>query len=171
MQILVIQDHKENRRKCSLTPLEGRAGVSFVRLESPALAPAKFEVGSGILLSMEGPVLSPADARLVSGGGALIVLDSTWARLPKLAKRLTLAPGAQLVRRSLPVEIVTAYPRVSKVHEDPPGGLASIEALYAATALLGEPNPELLQGYRWAEEFLRRNSTHLLATTPASGLC
>ena len=171
VRILVLQDHKENRRKCSLTPLEGREGVTFVRLQSPALAPGKIEVGSGILLSIDSPQLSRADHGFVAGEGALVLLDSTWARLPKLANRLQLAQGARLERRSLPHGIVTAYPRVSKVHVDPLGGLASIEALYAATVILGEPRRELLDGYRWAEEFLRRNADLLLVTSPASRLC
>lgn len=171
MRIWVIQDHKENRRKCSLTPLEGRPDVTFQRLESPAWAPAKLEVGSGILLSIDGPLLTRADHSLLSGEGALVLLDSTWARLPKLVSRLKILDGARLEPRSLPRGILTAYPRVSKIHEDPDGGLASIEALFAATAILGEPCLDLLRGYRWAEEFLRRNPSLPLVTSPVSRLC
>ena len=32
-------------------------------------------------------------------------------------------------------------------------------ALYAAVHILHGPRPELLEGYRWAEEFLRLNPT------------
>jgi pre-rRNA-processing protein TSR3 len=59
-------------------------------------------------------------------------------------------------RRRLP-PLATAYPRKSRVFEDPERGLASIEALYAALALLGDVRPELLGSYRWAREFLRLN--------------
>jgi pre-rRNA-processing protein TSR3 len=53
---------------------------------------------------------------------------------------------------------VTAYPRRSRTFTDPERGLASIEALFAALALLGEPRRELLDGYRWAAEFLAANT-------------
>ena len=60
------------------------------------------------------------------------------------------------MRRRLP-ELVTAYPRRSTFAVDPRHGLASVEALYAATALLDGPCPELLAQYRWAAEFLAAN--------------
>jgi len=51
----------------------------------------------------------------------------------------------------------TAYPRVSKTYDDPAGGLATIEALYAAYHLMGRPTQGLLDDYHWAEEFLEVN--------------
>jgi pre-rRNA-processing protein TSR3 len=57
------------------------------------------------------------------------------------------------------VALVTAYPRKSKLFEDPERGLASVEALYAALALLGEQRQELLANYRWARTFLALNPT------------
>ena len=170
MRFLVIQDHKENRRKCSLTPLEGRADVTFLRLSSPAWEPGKVEAGSGILLGVEAPPLRPEDADLLEDG-AIVLLDSTWARLPKLARRIQVPAGARLEARSIPPGVVSVYPRVSKVHEDPPGGLASVEALFAATVILGEPRLDLLTGYRWAREFLARNGWEALAPPVAVGVC
>ncbi len=38
--------------------------------------------------------------------------------------------------------------------EDPTGGLASVEALYAAKRLLGDDDPDVLEGYHWREAFL-----------------
>ena len=38
--------------------------------------------------------------------------------------------------------------------DDPGAGLASIEALYLARALLGDRDPSLLAGYHWREPFL-----------------
>jgi pre-rRNA-processing protein TSR3 len=58
------------------------------------------------------------------------------------------------VRRSIPGQLATAYPRTSKVFEDPAAGLASIEALYVARRLLGDDDPSLLDGYHWKEQFL-----------------
>ena len=53
-------------------------------------------------------------------------------------------------------DVRTAYPRVSKVFDDPQQGLASIEALYLAKRLLGDDDASLLDGYHWREEFLRQ---------------
>jgi len=58
--------------------------------------------------------------------------------------------------RSLP-PLVTAYPRSSKVSEDPEGGLATIEALYAAYRILGRDTSALLDHYRWGQEFIELN--------------
>lgn len=168
MRILIVQDPKENPRKCSLTPLEGRPGVTFVRPRSAAWDPGKIRLGSGVLLALDAPLLEPADGELLRGAGALILPDATWARLPKLLRRIEALEGEHFERRRLPQHLQTAYPRVSKVHTDPAGGLASVEALFAATVLLGAPRPDLLEGYRWAEEFLRRNGWQALATNPAS---
>jgi pre-rRNA-processing protein TSR3 len=52
--------------------------------------------------------------------------------------------------------VSTAYPRTSKCFDDPAQGLASIEALYLARALLGDKDPSLLDGYYWRDDFLRR---------------
>ena len=59
------------------------------------------------------------------------------------------------IKRSIPGGLRTAYPRVSKVFDDPAGGLASIEALYVARKLLGDDDPLLLHGYHWKDEFLQ----------------
>jgi pre-rRNA-processing protein TSR3 len=61
-----------------------------------------------------------------------------------------------MVRRRLP-PLATAYPRKSRQFEDPASGLASVEALYAALAILGEARPDLLAQYRWAQGFLDAN--------------
>ena len=60
--------------------------------------------------------------------------------------------------RSLP-PLVTAYPRTSKVHSDPDGGLATVEAVYAAYRLLGRDTAGLLAHYHWADEFVQQNQT------------
>ena len=53
--------------------------------------------------------------------------------------------------------IRTAYPRSSKLFEDPDGGLATVEALYAAHRILGKDIHGLLDYYHWAEQFLLLN--------------
>ena len=160
LRFLVILDSKENRRKCTLTPLEGRDDLAFVRIRKPAVneAPRAVEIAedSGIVLELGAPILQEED-RAHLAAGPLILLDATWARIPKLRARVAFRPGSRLEPRSLPPWVRTAYPRVSKLREDPPAGLASVEALYAASAILGEPLLDLLDAYRWRAEFLDRN--------------
>jgi pre-rRNA-processing protein TSR3 len=82
-----------------------------------------------------------------------LLLDCSWRRVESLGRTVVGEP----VRRRLPA-LQTAYPRRSRTYEDPLEGLASVEALYAALALMGHPRPELLVSYRWAEDFLRLNA-------------
>ena len=105
----------------------------------------KFDATGYILLEVGARPISPADK-----GWPILVLDSTWRLLPRLQKSLTGGPR----RRSIPGNIESAYPRKSKLFDDPKEGLASIEALYIAAELLGEGDPALLDGYEWKEEFL-----------------
>ena len=160
MRFLIVQDFKENRKKCTLTALEGKEEFSFVRLAHPsrpsARRPLSVELGDGILLEVGAPPLTHDDRQLATTGH-VVLLDSTWARVCQVRERVRARTGARLVRRSLPDDVVTAYPRVSKLYEEPSAGLASVEAIYAVTAILGEPRADFLDGYRWAEEFLQRN--------------
>jgi pre-rRNA-processing protein TSR3 len=143
MDVLIVRDPRESTRKCSLTPLRGLPGIRFVEY-----APERrIAAGARVLLHPDGDALGPSDA-----GAPLLLLDCAWRRVPQL--RATLE-GTPRPRRLPPLS--TAYPRKSRVYTDPADGLASIEALYAALALLGEARPELLAGYRWAAEFLARN--------------
>ena len=161
MHFFIVQDYKENRRKCTLTPLEGRRDCTFARLRHPSkcrrgAAEEQVELRGGILLDVSGPPLQPLDRELLEHG-PVILLDATWARLPAVVRRLRHRDGERLERRSLPAGFVTAYPRISKLFEDPQAGLASIEALYCASVILGAPCPDLLDGYRWRSEFLESN--------------
>jgi pre-rRNA-processing protein TSR3 len=137
----VIRHVKERVSKCSLRFLHHRPEISFLR-GKPEL---RFDATGFILLAVDAPPLSVADA-----GHPLLLLDSTWRRLPQLNARIVGEP----IRRSLPGNIATAYPRISKVFDDPGGGLASVEALYLARKLLGDDDTELLTGYHWREAFL-----------------
>lgn len=142
MDILIAHDPREPRNKCSLTALRGLHGVEFVPVRRE-----RIDAGRRIWLDLDGDELSPADA-----GRGLLLIDCTWRRVPALAKLI----DGDLVRRRLP-KLVTAYPRRSKLVPDPDGGLASVEALFAATVVMGEPRPELLAGYHWSREFLAAN--------------
>jgi len=95
------------------------------------------------------------------------VIDSNWIKVPKLLP--VLEPAGPLARRSLPPEVLTAYPRRSKVRPDPEAGLATVEAIVAALAILGESDPTLLEGYAWAAPFLDRNRWLFDPAAPAAG--
>jgi len=142
-EILILRDPRESPKKCSLTPLRGRPGVRFVNWKLVLALPT----AGRFLLHHEGEELSPADAEL-----GILLVDSSWRRLPQMLRALDGDPP----RRCLP-QLATAYPRKSSNFDDPEVGLASIEALFAATCLLGRPQPDLLDGYRWRDEFLAAN--------------
>jgi pre-rRNA-processing protein TSR3 len=139
--VTVIRHPKERISKCSLRHLHERPGFTFLR----AGAGFAFDASGFTLLAVDAPVLTPADA-----GRPLLLLDSTWRYLPRLLACLRGSPAA----RSVPAGVVTAYPRTSRLFEDPAHGLASVEALYVAKRLLGEDDPTLLDGYHWKEAFL-----------------
>lgn len=138
----VIRHQKEKISKCSLRFLHERPEMTFLR-NKPGFA---FDATGFTLLAVDAEPLSIADA-----GRPLLLLDSTWRWLPQLLACVHGAP----VRRSIPGDVRTAYPRVSKVFEDPQQGLASIEALYLARKHLGDDDPSLLDGYHWKDDFLR----------------
>jgi len=141
--VLILRDPRESVQKCSLTPLRGREDVEFLKYDPNK----RYDAGGRVLLHHEGELLTEADA-----GAGLFLVDSSWRRLPKLLDRVDGRP----IRRRLP-DLLTAYPRKSQIFQDPERGLASIEALYAAMHILSGPRPDLLEGYPWAEEFLRLN--------------
>jgi ribosome biogenesis protein Tsr3 len=143
VHVLVLRDRREPAAKCSLTTLRGLEGIEFA-----AYRPGRVVAGADrILLDPRGELLSPADA-----GRDLLLLDCSWRRLPTLRRVVC---GVVHPRR-LPA-LRTAYPRESRTGSDPACGLASVEALFAALAILGAPRPEILRGYRWGAAFLRAN--------------
>jgi len=143
LDVLILRDPRESTAKCSLTPVRGFPGVRFLSWKHDR----RFAVGERVLLHAEGELITDRDA-----GRPLLLIDCAWRRVPAL---LATCDGEFTLRR-LP-RLATAYPRRSLTFRDPDEGLASIEALYAALAMLGRPTPELLAGYRFADEFLRRN--------------
>jgi len=143
LDVLILRDPRESTRKCSLTPLRGFPGVRFVNYGKDR----RVDASGRILLHPEGHRIGPEDR-----GRGLFLVDCAWRRLPEL---LATVDGDPAPRRVPP--LATAYPRRSRDATDPEDGLASVEALYAALALLGEPVAGLLDGYRWTEDFLRRN--------------
>jgi pre-rRNA-processing protein TSR3 len=143
LDVLILRDPRESTKKCSLTPLRGTPGIRFVSYDRDRRCAA----GARIWLHPDGDELGAEDHAL-----PLFLIDCAWRRVPALRASV----DGDLAPRRLP-PLVSAYPRKSKLFEDPHGGLASVEALYAALALLGDARPELLASYRWAREFLELN--------------
>lgn len=145
---LIIRHRKENLKKCSLRGLEKRNDVrffSYPERTAGGLPP----LDSHILLDMNGEELSSSDPP------RFILIDATWryaTRMLACIKELENCP-----RRRLPDGWKTAYPRCQTECSDPERGLASIEALYVASLIVGTDCPDLLDGYYWKEIFLERN--------------
>jgi pre-rRNA-processing protein TSR3 len=139
---VVVRHPRENVRKCSIWPLRDRADFVFLTHPVKELPP----LDGYIRLAAEGPELSRADAK-----HGLLLLDSSWRWLGPMSR-----PFLDVPPRSLRV-YQTAFPRRSKLHDDPDNGLATVEALFLAHHILGRPTEGLLDHYRWAEEFLRIN--------------
>jgi len=136
-----VVHYKENRRKCSLEPLRDHPRLRFIDYQHGD----RIHVPGHILLEMGAPLLTPVDA-----GRPLLILDATWRLTPALRQSLV----GELCARSLPPSLSTAYPRHSKLFPDPAGGLASVEALFAGLAMLGQHDESLLDGYPGKDAFL-----------------
>ena len=108
---VIIVHPREKRSKCSVEALRGRDNFSFYTFPNNVTVP----LDTYVRLGMDGEELSEADA-----AAGLLVLDGTW----KLAKKME--PFYQDVPiRTLP-NTRTAYPRTSKIFDDPVGGLATV---------------------------------------------
>ena len=140
---IIVVHTKEKRSKCTVEPLRGRPG--FVFWKYPRIGPEPLD--GYLRLGLGGPLLSEQDS-----SRGLLVLDGTW----RLASAIEPA-FAHIPVRTLPPDWQTAYPRKSKLFEDPFSGLATIEAVYAAYVILGRDTTGLLDEYHWAEEFLCAN--------------
>ena len=138
---IIVVHPRERCAKCTVHPLRKRK--EFVFYKHPRIPS---ELPGYVRLGLGGPLLTRADAQ-----SGLLVLDGTW-RWVEPMERLTAAVPV----RSLP-PLMTAYPRSSKVSDDPEGGLATIEAIYAAYRILGRDTTSLLDHYRWGPQFVEQN--------------
>ncbi|MFK7822353.1 MAG: hypothetical protein AB8G99_26905 [Planctomycetaceae bacterium] len=140
---IIVVHPRERRSKCTVEPLRSRGDFVFWTFPEPGDEP----LNNFVRLGFGGPVLNAAD----DGHRGLLVLDGTWKLAGKMENVFNEIPI-----RSLP-ETETAYPRKSKVFDDPHGGLATIEAIYVANKLLDRPTEGLLDKYYWRDEFVRLN--------------
>ena len=128
--------------KCSLEPLRGREDFRFVSYSTKQV----IDLTGYVRLSVEGPPLTAADA-----SQGILLIDGSWRHAARMHLHFAAVPPRSLAG------FRTAYPRVSKIFQDPPEGLASVEALYIAYRILGRPTAGLLDAYRWRDEFLKLN--------------
>ncbi|MDX1965945.1 MAG: DUF367 domain-containing protein [Planctomycetaceae bacterium] len=139
---VIIVHPRERRAKCTIAALRGDQRLRFLK------HPRRPEDLSGyVRLGMTGPLLSRDDAQF-----GLLLLDGTWRWAESMEANV-----AEVPTRTLP-PLTTAYPRTSKVFEDPPQGLATVEALYAALRILGRDASGMLDHYAFAEQFLTQNA-------------
>ena len=141
-QTVILVHPRERRSKCSVEPLRSSPDFVFVKWPDPI----PISVAGYVRLGIGGPVLSDADRHC-----GLLLLDGTWRLAANMVSHCEHLPV-----RSLP-PILTAYPRRSRLFEDPAEGLSTIEALYAALRILGRNTTGLLDHYHWKTEFLQKN--------------
>ncbi len=145
--ILIIVRRGEDPAKCTVRPLRGTPGLDFL----PYPLRQKPDFSRHLLLAPDAPPLTPADANR-----PLLLLDASWRHAVSMRKAVE-----PVEARSIPPGWLTAYPRRSKIHEDPGTGLATVEALFAALSILGFRNDSLLRFYPWRETFLDLNRERL----------
>lgn len=143
---IIVVHPKEKRSKCSVEPLRGCDGFRFwtFPLRGPEPLAGYVRIGLG------GPQLT-----LAQQDAGLLFLDATWRLAQRMEPEFTALPVYSLGGWE------TAYPRTSKLFDDPAAGLATIEALFAAYVQTGRPTDSLLDAYRWRDSFLQRNSRRL----------
>jgi pre-rRNA-processing protein TSR3 len=141
---IILRHRRENLKKCSLSGLEGQAGLQFLIYPKDPLP----ELSAYVLLELGADPLTEKDR-----DRGIFLIDATWRLAERIKKQ---CPPMQT--RSLPASFCTAYPRRQTDCQDPEKGLASIEALYLAHLILGRDVAGLLDGYHWKNEFLRLNN-------------
>lgn len=155
MRYEVVLDEGETPNKCTIAPLAPRPDFRLIRVEGRKPLGA---LSSPILLHHEGECITRlrSEPKQVSG---IASVDCIWRRLDFLLARID-APLPRLVR--IPDGFETAYPRRSENDTDPEGGLATIEAIFVASAFLGNWDPTLLSKYYFGRRFIEMNRVRFL---------
>src|SRR5205823_4489253 len=105
---IIVRHPRENPKKCSVLPLQGREDVLLLPYPPPEMP--SFE--GYIRLAADGPELSAADRDY-----GILLLDGSWRSSTKMAKHFEAVPPRSLHGWK------TAYPRVAKAGTDPDNGL------------------------------------------------
>lgn len=152
MRYEVVLDWGETVNKCTIAPLAYRSDFRLIGV--PRRGPLR-SLRADWLLHPDGECITILRTQAAPATPTLAAVDCVWRRLPKLLERL---PGTlpRLVR--IPEGFVTAYPRKSEIDADPQAGLATIEAIFVAAALLGNWDTTLLSEYYFGRAFVERNA-------------
>ncbi len=155
MRYEIILDTGETANKCTIAPLRDRPDFRLIRVQgAQALGP----LSAPILLHHEGECLTRIRASAAPIDG-IASIDCVWKRLGLLVDRVE----GRLPRLArIPDGFETAYPRRSVKNTDPDGGLATIEAIFVAAALLGRWDASLLSRYYFGRRFVEMNRKRLL---------
>lgn len=155
LQYIIISRDKKIEKKCTLYPLRGRSDFSFRIKKNPG----EF-TSNTILLFPEGEPLTTElvheikEQLTVTNNETdtkeldIVLVDSRWKKTKGVLEKLP-----QLRRISLEGYITGAVRR----DPPPPGGLASVEALFLASLLFGKPDYTLLDNYHFRRRFLAIN--------------
>lgn len=142
--MIIIVHSKEERKKCSLSPIRDDPSFTFYSEEDFSIP------DNVVLLHPDGNPLGPEDR-----DKELVLLDATWGYYEKLVRRDDRLK--KLGRRSI-AGFVTAYPRKGRKRPHPQNHLASIEVIIAAGILLGDPQLlRVMEKYHFGTDFLRKN--------------
>lgn len=151
----IILDSGETANKCTIAPLSYRSDFHLIRVKGAgALGPFQ----APILLHPEGGCLTRIRDRFRQECG-IASIDCVWRRLDTLIRRIS---GDLPMLARIPDGFETAYPRQSKIRNDPRGGLATIEAIFTAAALLGNWDASLLSDYYFGRKFVELNLKRFL---------
>ena len=155
MRYEIVIDPGETPNKCTIAPLAYRPDFTLIRARGDVILP---RLTSPLLLHHEGPCITGFRRKgpVVDG---IAAIDCVWRRLGVLVRRI---PKPLPVLVSIPEGFATAYPRRSIRHVDPSGGLATIEAIFIAAALLGHWDRSLLAEYYFAPVFIEKNRARFL---------
>lgn len=146
----VIIDSGEKANKCTIVPLSHRLDFRVMKVQgAQPLGPLR----SSILLHHEGECLTTLRKSIHSAHG-IAAIDCVWRRLDVLLSRV-IDPSPIFAR--IPDGFVTAYPRRSAKDTDPSKGLATIEAIFIAAAMLNNVDTSLLSKYYFGDKFLELN--------------
>ena len=155
MHYEVIIDAGETANKCTIAPLSYRQDFRLLRVKGESILGP---LSSSLLLHHEGACLTDLRKTLNPIQG-IASIDCTWRRLPILLGRVA---GTLPVLARIPDGFQTAYPRRSKRNDDPSVGLATIEAIFIAAAMLGHWDLSLLSKYYFGIAFLKLNAQRFL---------
>jgi pre-rRNA-processing protein TSR3 len=148
----IVLDAGETANKCTIAPLADRPDFRLFPVRGEGLIGP---LSASLLLHHEGECLTRLASPEVQ---TLASVDCVWRRLPKLVEKLEWQNNRKPVLGRIPFGFVTAYPRVGLPHQDPEGGLATIEALFIAVAVLGHWDSSLLSRYYFGPRFIELNT-------------